>query len=259
MKGKGHLLVCLPVLLLCLNAGEGAEIINGEEVEPHSLPFMSLLENSTGSPFCGGTLIDLQWVLTAAHCQNATKVLLGVHSRSKPEKESRQTRKVVRSVPHPKYKSCQKGNDLMLLKLDKKSKITTAVRPLSLPRPIKDIPAGTVCTVAGWGVTKNGGKVMSEVLLSANVTVIDRKLCNSKEYYNQKPKITDTMLCAGSMGKKRTDTCQGDSGGPLLCEGALRGVTSFGRDCGIKKKPGVYASLSKTQLEWIRKTINKPQ
>ncbi|KAG5841374.1 hypothetical protein ANANG_G00198840 [Anguilla anguilla] len=147
----------------------------------------------------------------------------------------------------------------MLLKLDKKSENTTAVRPLPLPRPIQDVPAGTVCTVAGWGVTKNGGKAMSKVLRSAKVTVIDRNLCNSEKYYNHKPKITNTMLCAGSMGKKRTDTCAGDSGGPLLCEGALRGVTSFGSGCGIKTKPGVYASLSKTQMEWIRKTINKPQ
>ncbi|XP_061117503.1 granzyme A-like [Conger conger] len=254
MKGKVPLFTCLPVLLLCLTAGEGAEIIGGKEVPPHSLPFMALLQNSEGKQFCGGTLIDLQWVLTAAHCRNVSRVLLGVHVRSKSEMEYRQLQKVKHSVLHPFYDSYSKVNDLMLLKLDRKAKKTKAVRPLTLPPPVQDVPAGTGCVVAGWGATKNGG-VMSDVLMSANVTVIDRALCNSKDYYNLDPIITNEMLCAGYKDKRPVDTCQGDSGGPLLCEGKLRGVTSFGKKCGLKKKPGVYAVLTKKQTQWIHKTI----
>ncbi|KAJ8380917.1 hypothetical protein SKAU_G00016950 [Synaphobranchus kaupii] len=258
MKGNGHLLVCLPVLLLCLKAGEGTEIIGGQEVRPpHSLRYMALLQDSQGKAFCGGTLIDLRWVLTAAHCTSVKKVLLGVHSRSESEKAYRQIRKVKRSVPHPCYDSDSKDHDLMLIKLDKAAKKTTAVWPIPLPPPIQNVSAGMGCTVAGWGVTKNGGK-MSDVLLSANVTVIDRALCNSKDYYNLNPIITKDMLCVGSKDQRRADTCTGDSGGPLLCEGVLRGVTSFGTLCGLKTKPGVYAALTKKQTEWIRKTIHSP-
>uniref|UniRef100_A0A3B5K680 Peptidase S1 domain-containing protein n=1 Tax=Takifugu rubripes TaxID=31033 RepID=A0A3B5K680_TAKRU len=46
---------------------------------------------------------------------------------------------------------------------------------------------------------------------------------------------------------------RGDSGGPLLCNGALVGVTSFGRRCG--RVPGVYAYITEEHLRWIKKII----
>lgn len=49
---------------------------------------------------------------------------------------------------------------------------------------------------------------MSNVLMAVNVTVIDRKKCNSEGYYNFKPVITNSMVCAGSDGKNHADTCR---------------------------------------------------
>ncbi|KAM9743293.1 granzyme A-like [Menidia menidia] len=242
------------VILLVVNPGHGSEIINGKEVKKHSLPFMALLETKT--PACGGVLIDPKWVLTAAHCTDIQKVLLGVHSIKENEKASRQVLMVKRHVPHPCYDQNDKVNDLMLLKLSKPAKQTATVKIFKLNKAAKEPAAGTSCMVAGWGKTNNNINRMSDVLMSVNVTVIDRAKCNSPDYYNLNPVITSRMICAGSDGKSIADTCHGDSGGPLLCNGELVGVTSFGRRCGEKKKPGVYAYVTEKQLKWIKKTMS---
>uniref|UniRef100_A0A8D3BXG4 Peptidase S1 domain-containing protein n=1 Tax=Scophthalmus maximus TaxID=52904 RepID=A0A8D3BXG4_SCOMX len=243
----------LTVFWTCL--GHGSEIIGGKEVAPHSMPFMALLLNEVKA--CGGILIDRSWVLTAAHCTDITKVWLGTHSIKAKEKKSRKVLKVKKSYPHPHYDPKTHANDLMLLKLGKSVKETKTVKCLKVGNTIKEPSAGTHCTVAGWGRTNNAVAKMSDVLMSVNVTVIARVTCNSPEYYNSKPVITSSMICAGSDGKKNTDTCRGDSGGPLLCGGALVGVTSFGIKCGLIKKPGVYSYLSAKQLDWIKMTMKK--
>ncbi|XP_014820368.1 PREDICTED: granzyme A-like [Calidris pugnax] len=231
------------------------EIIGGRVVSPHSWPYMAAIqrENST---VCGGALVEKQWVLTAAHCElnePEVRVVLGAHQASIAEKEQ-QIFKVMRYVPYPQFDRSSKENDIMLLKLNGVAKRNKYVQTLCLPDSYEDIKPGTMCKVAGWGVTSSGKP--SKCLQETTLKIVDRKTCQSK-YKN--PKITSNMLCA--LGKKlhsKRDACQGDSGGPLICADQYSGIVSFGsgKGCGRRDAPGVYTRLTEKYIDWIKKTIS---
>ncbi|NP_001292861.1 granzyme A precursor [Macaca nemestrina] len=231
------------------------EIIGGNEVTPHSRPYMVLL-SLDGKTICAGALIAEDWVLTAAHCNldKRSQVILGAHSITRKERE-KQIMRVKKEFPYPCYDPATHEGDLKLLQLTEKAKINKYVTILHLPKKGDDVKPGTMCQVAGWGKIHNSAS-QSDTLREVNITIIDRKICNDPNHYNFNPVIGMNMVCAGSL-RGGKDSCDGDSGSPLLCNGVFRGVTSFGRKnkCGDPGGPCVYILLSKKYLSWIIMTI----
>ncbi|XP_034354302.1 granzyme C [Arvicanthis niloticus] len=239
----------LMTLLLALRAG-AEEIIGGNEVSPHSRPYMAYFEflNVNGKKmFCGGFLVRDNFVLTAAHCRGSSMIVtLGVHN-IKAKEETQQIIPVSKAIPHPAYNPDDRSNDIMLLKLARKAKRTRAVRPLNLPRRNAHVKPGEVCYVAGWGKTAPDGE-FSNTLQEVELTVQKDQVCESQfqSSYNKANEI-----CAGDSRMKGA-SFEEDSGGPLVCKKAAAGIVSYGQTDG--SAPQVFTRVL-SFLSWIKKTM----
>jgi len=237
-------------------------IVGGVEARPNSHPWIVSLQQGR-SHFCGGTLIRIgnkeqtDIVVTAAHCvYDGTydlNVVAGAHDLDSRSERSQQRVTARKTAFHPAYNSQTTENDIAVVVLDTPINFTSTVQPVCLPATGEQVPDGTEATVAGWGLTREGGYDTSSILLQVGVPTISSKQC-SDSYRKAGIRIDPyVMICAGySAGGK--DACQGDSGGPFITKGTngytLQGVVSFGVGCARAGYPGVYARVSEF-LRWI--------
>ncbi|XP_043203105.1 trypsin-1-like [Amphibalanus amphitrite] len=209
----------------------GTKIVNGTATERSEFPWMAALVERTdtflgGLPFCGGSLINDRYVLTAAHCiawwpsPLWGQVILGKHElRETSEGELRLDVKQI--ILHPGYDENMsqfvQGNDIGLLKL--RTTLTlpignNRIAPICLPSRSQFINAEA--EVAGFGITKYMGDPVvdrADQLQSVKMRIVNSGVC---AFINPPgPQVEPNMVCA--LGTtSRTGVCQGDSGSALM-------------------------------------------
>ncbi|XP_053686615.1 serine protease persephone-like [Sabethes cyaneus] len=216
---------------------------------------------------CGASLISHQYLLSAAHCLYPEQPIfarLGVSNLFNYSSNDPPVDVGIESVfIHPNYSSKPLMNDIALLKLNR-----TITEPFLIPAclfaNLTDPAPNVNLSIAGWGSTDPNDFEMSSVLRKANVTTLDRAVCNGTLSRDKSRRSTGqlqtTQLCAlGRNEDNETtgDTCVGDSGGPLELAHARRryivGVTSNGKLCG-SSWPGVYSRVA-YYLDWIESVV----
>ncbi|XP_067379615.1 transmembrane protease serine 9-like [Channa argus] len=243
---------------LCGKAGFNTRIIGGQEAPPGNWPWQAAIYTN-GNGFCGGSLINNQWVLTAAHCfpSNSTSnvvVYLG-NQRLITLSPYKDVRTVTQIINHPNYNPRTADNDISLLKLSSPVNFTTYLLPVCLAASNSTFYNSTDTWATGWGVTESGASpAIPYNLREVEVPIVGNRQCNCNYGVGT---ITDNMMCAGlSTGGK--DTCERDDGGPLVSKQNGRwiqaGITSFGIGCALPNLPGIYTRVSQYQ-SWIKSKI----
>ncbi|KAL8202735.1 UNVERIFIED_CONTAM: hypothetical protein K2H54_024108 [Gekko kuhli] len=221
------------------------KIVGGYTCARDSVPYQVSL--NSGYHFCGGSLINDQWVVSAAHCyKSRIEVRLGEHNIFQQEggEQFVSSAKVIR---HPEYNSWLLDNDIMLIKLSEPAQLSAQIAAISLPKECA--AAGTECLISGWGNTLSGGVNNPDLLQCVVAPILSHAECENS-YPGQ---ITNNMICVGYLEGGK-DSCQGDSGGPVVCDGVLQGIVSWGIGCALPGYPGVYTKLC-NYVDWVQDTI----
>ncbi|XP_009559247.2 coagulation factor IX [Cuculus canorus] len=233
----------------------GTRVVGGSDSMRGEVPWQVHLVNSKGVGFCGASIINEKWVVTAAHCLQPGADVTAVAGEYNTDEEdnTEQRRKVVKILPHPTYNATinKHHNDIALLELDEPLKFNSYVTPICIgSREFTNalLKHGTG-TVSGWGSTLFRGRPAT-ILQVLKVPFVDRPTCLK----STSTSILQNMFCAG-FSAGGSDTCGGDSGGPYTTEiegtWFLTGITSWGEECAKPGKYGIYTRVSK-YVKWIK-------
>ncbi|NWU64164.1 CTR2 protein, partial [Pterocles burchelli] len=223
-------------------------IVNGEPAVPGSWPWQVSLQQNGNFHFCGGSLINENWVVTAAHCQVRTTdtVVVGAYDQDSPSPDE-QRLAIQKVFKNPRYGLLTNRNDITLLKLATPARLSATVSPVCLPQATDDFPGGMTCVTTGWGLTDPNADDTPAVLQQVALPLLTNAQCRRYWWF----RITKDMVCAGGNG---ASSCMGDSGGPLVCQkdGAwtLVGIVSWGSTNCSPSRPAVYARVTKL-VSWI--------
>ncbi|KAK5909065.1 hypothetical protein CgunFtcFv8_017068 [Champsocephalus gunnari] len=195
------------------------------------------LQQSSGFHFCGGSLINENWVVTRGPLQREdvpceTEARPGVHPPPCGTPAPSTTTSPSSSWPRPPA-------------WDPTSP------PVCLAESSDNFSAGTTCVTSGWGLTRYTAANTPSLLQQASLPLLSNEQC--KQHWGSN--ISGVMICAGGAG---ATSCMGDSGGPLVCEnaGAWTLVASCPGEAAAAPPPPPPSTPRVTELRsWVDQTL----
>ncbi|XP_060591160.1 sushi, von Willebrand factor type A, EGF and pentraxin domain-containing protein 1-like [Ruditapes philippinarum] len=251
-------------------------VIGGVETEKGMHPWQVNIQRKKRGRmrhWCGGTIINKEWILSAAHCFDDyvrtydglsrkfnikdIRVIVGDHDLTKHDEYEKmfEVEYIVRHWNYTDFNGKYNNNDIALLKVKSTSGIVfnDFIQPACLPDDLTLLLSETKCEVSGWGKKNFLGEI-SDKLKAVEVPIIPGHVCQSN--YNKYSIDFEKVICAGDT---TADACLGDSGGPLICNinglSTVIGITSWGEGCSQKDSPGVYTKVS-AYIKWINEQIS---
>uniref|UniRef100_A0A4Y0BLF1 Peptidase S1 domain-containing protein n=1 Tax=Anopheles funestus TaxID=62324 RepID=A0A4Y0BLF1_ANOFN len=136
-------------------------VVGGTDAAPGAAPFQVSLQGLFGHS-CGGSIIDRQWVLTAAHCVQLTtpklmKVLVGTNLLN----SGGQRYGVEKFFVHSRYNQPKFSNDIALVKLSSTLQFNDLVQPIAYSE--RELPENATLTLTGWGLLSAVGPMTNKL------------------------------------------------------------------------------------------------
>ncbi|XP_071455059.1 mite allergen Eur m 3-like [Hetaerina americana] len=224
-------------------------IIGGDIVQGRKYPGQISLQVD-GDHNCGGSIVNANYILTAAHCSQYEPEELSVLSGTNNLKTGGTRHKVTEIHYHEDYNPSDSWhNDVSVMKVDPPFQFDADgnTAPVTLPEQDIEPPVGAEVTVIGWGRLSYMGELPDD-LYEVSIFIWNHSLCNDA-YKPDGLTVYPEQICADTPGGNK-GSCNGDSGGPLLMENTVVGLVSWARGCDEKGYPTVYTRVS-AYRDWI--------
>jgi secreted trypsin-like serine protease len=212
---------------------------------------------------CSGTVVAPSLVLTAGHCaENVQTGAVNPHggyyvvtgqvdlAATRPAQVSR----VIGVIPYPGFERRYDPGDAALLVLEKP--VQAPPMPLVKAPQAHLYGAGTVATLAGWGVTSTLHPKVSTRLHYASTVVQPAAWCERHVH----PFFPRWELCTIDSAHFAQGGCHGDSGGPLMVPGRGEGemvevgIVALGQVHCSTRYPNVFTRIAPLS-GWLRSWI----
>ncbi|EAT35961.1 AAEL011917-PA [Aedes aegypti] len=248
MFKSSALVVCLCLAVASANPVlKSGRIAGGIDAEEGQFPYqVSLRTASNNAHFCGGSVLNNRWIITAASCaQGKEPAGISVMAGSKSLTRGGSIHPVDRIIVHPNFDVTTLANDVAVMRVRVPFMLSPDILAVQMSSEYVSIAYGAL--VSGWGRRAMDSPTFPDWLQYVPVTIITNTECRVRFESPYDQRITDNTICSSApVGR---GACLGDAGGPLLHGGELQGVVSWGIPCGLGY-PDVYARVS-VHRPWV--------
>jgi secreted trypsin-like serine protease len=261
LKMKEYLIILLCSYLACtwclqeqLNERKiGSRIIGGQAARAGQFTYSAAITVQTSNSrfFCGGTLLNQEWILTAGQCVDGAVLFTIQLGSNSLEGDDPYRVKVASSeyVVHPDYNSLTLENDIGLIKLRMPVEYSQNLYQIGLLASSYNLSINTL-VATGWGQTSDEDSGLSNDLRWVSVAPLSNEEC--KIFYGNQ--IGINTICVE--GNYNEGSCYGDTGSPLVQDiGKYKihtGIASFisGNGCESTDPSGYTRTFP--YRDWIR-------
>jgi len=237
------------------NISLSPRIVGGSAASANNHPWMAVLlirsiPNGRDAHFCGGTLVEPNLVVTAAHClagvDMSSQIQVAIGVTDLRFLNAQQRIDVAGFIVHPNFVNSSNfiDYDIGLIRLAKP--VANQTLPVIDGTTMLSVTTGKSMRVTGYGYLDGYTLERPNQLQSAAIPYGDQTACKTQFSANGYT-VTNTQFCAGYTNAT-IDSCFGDSGGPLTTvignTNYLTGIVSWGIGCSAPGFYGVYTKIS---------------